>query len=316
MSGLPFGPETASQLAEDLGAEIRSAHPVAGGDINENFRLELDDGSSAFLKWNRDAPEGMFRAEAEGLDLLKAAGAMDPEDPTRRVLRVPRVLARRDGGEPVGSGGPDRGSYLALEWIEPGEPGREYWSALGRGLAVVHDTREGPEGPNFIGPLPQSVEPAGTWSEFWIRDRLAPQLRRAREKGLIYGGNDRAWETLLGALPRTLPQLTPEGLGLIHGDLWSGNVFPDQNGTPVLVDPAVYLGDGRVDLAMAELFGGFSTTFFQAYGRRRPPGRTYEEILRDAYQLYPLLVHVNLFGSSYVASTMDRVRRVLAALGS
>jgi fructosamine-3-kinase len=97
----------------------------------------------------------------------------------------------------------------------------------------------------------------------------------------------------------------------LHGDLWSGNTFPDPLGRAVLVDPAVYPGDPRVDLAMTELFGGFAPAFRQAYDSVLDPGPEYDEVLRDAYQLYPLLVHVNLFGGSYVQGALDRARRIL-----
>jgi len=101
---------------------------------------------------------------------------------------------------------------------------------------------------------------------------------------------------------------------LLHGDLWSGNAFASTGGRPVLVDPAVYLGDAEVDLAMAELFGGFGRGFFDAYHGARPATRAYSNHARDLYQLYYLLVHVNLFGDAYVAGAVRAAERVRAAL--
>jgi fructosamine-3-kinase len=95
----------------------------------------------------------------------------------------------------------------------------------------------------------------------------------------------------------------------LHGDLWGGNLMCDELGAPCLIDPAVYAGHREMDLAMMRLFGGFSARTFQAYEEAFPLAGGYEERV-PLYQLYPLLVHVNLFGGSYLAS----VESALAAL--
>jgi fructosamine-3-kinase len=71
-------------------------------------------------------------------------------------------------------------------------------------------------------------------------------------------------------------------------------------GEPAIIDPASYHGHREVDLAMAMLFGGFAPEFFQAYEAEWPLEAAGLHERRAAYQLYYLLVHVNLFGSSYV----------------
>ena len=98
------------------------------------------------------------------------------------------------------------------------------------------------------------------------------------------------------------------------GDLWSGNVLTDWAGEPVLVDPAGYRGHREVDLAMMELFDGFNSGVMEQYQLEAPLVRGYKESRRDLYQLYPLLVHVNLFGTGYVARVRDRVQRLLKKL--
>lgn len=119
-------------------------------------------------------------------------------------------------------------------------------------------------------------------------------------------------DRLLGAITLALDDVdTP---ALVHGDLWSGNAFADPSGRPVLIDPAVYLGDGEVDLAMTELFGGFGTRFYDAYHDVRSISEAYHAYRRDLYQLYYLLVHVNLFGGAYVAGSLRAAERVLGAL--
>src|SRR5690606_22492229 len=86
---------------------------------------------------------------------------------------------------------------------------------------------------------------------------------------------------------------------LVHGDLWSGNLITDEKGNPCLIDPAVYFGHREVDLAMTQLFGGFDSTFYSAYQEAFPCEPGLQQRL-DIYNLYPLLVHVNLFGQSYL----------------
>ena len=115
-------------------------------------------------------------------------------------------------------------------------------------------------------------------------------------------------EHLLDVVPSLLRGHAPEP-SLVHGDLWSGNAATLPTGEPVVFDPAIYVGDREVDVAMTELFGGFRAGFLAAYRERMPldagyPGR------RDAYNLYHLLNHLNLFGTSY----LDQVERTLARL--
>jgi fructosamine-3-kinase len=78
------------------------------------------------------------------------------------------------------------------------------------------------------------------------------------------------------------------------------------------VDPATYRGHREVDLAMSELFGGFGADFYAAYEEAWPLRPGYRQERRGVYQLYYLLVHVNLFGGGYVAQTAEALRRVAA----
>ncbi|HEX8673749.1 MAG TPA: fructosamine kinase family protein, partial [Longimicrobium sp.] len=112
------------------------------------------------------------------------------------------------------------------------------------------------------------------------------------------------------ALPRLLAAGEEDGPTLLHGDLWSGNVVATSRG-PSLVDPATYRGHREVDLAMTELFGGFGAEFYTAYEEAWPLRPGYQEERRAVYQLFYLLVHVNLFGGGYVARTAEALRRVV-----
>jgi protein-ribulosamine 3-kinase len=304
---------------------VRDAGAVGGGCINPSARLETTAGDAFFLKWNSSAPREMFSAEADGLAALAAAGA----------LRIPEVVA--SGGTNTGE---DPG-WLLLEFVARGAPGLEYGQRLGEGLAHIHTLGAGhsgedggaraeTQGPgekapdpgprpfgwhrdNFIGSLPQENREVHHWSVFWRELRLEPQLRLARSRGYFSGSEGRTIDRVISAMEDLLPTDGTHGPALLHGDLWSGNYYPDSQGTPVLIDPAVYRGDGEVDLAMMELFGALPRGFREGYETLRLISPEYAAYRRDLYQLYYLLVHVNLFGGGYVGSSLSAARRVLSA---
>lgn len=288
-----------SALSEGAGrpVSLAGARPVGGGCINPSARVEDDEGRAYFLKWNAEHPE-LFAPEAEGLRALGRAVADGP-------LRVPRVLG-------VGEGSDDPG-WLLLEFVEEGPPGAGYGRDLGRGLALLHrrpGQAWGWPSDNVIGSLPQSNRPRRSWAAFWVEERLRPLLARARDRGHRPGSRN-AWETLFRRIEELVGPGEEEGPSLLHGDLWSGNVYPGPDGEPVLVDPAVYRGHREVDLAMTELFGGFPPAFRRAYEEEWALEPGYDRHRRALYQLYPLLVHVNLFGGGYVGRTRAALERVL-----
>ncbi len=282
-------PDVREAVSAALGAGIRDVRPVHGGDINHAARLDLLDGA-VFLKWNRGVPPDFFAAEAAGLAALRATG----------TVRVPDVLAV--GASPA---------FLALEWIEPG--GRGLLTAacaerLGRELAALHavtSDRHGFATANYIGSLPQSNRQTASWAAFYRDERIGAQMAIARRGGALPPARERALERLQARLPTFLDDaaIMP---GLLHGDLWGGNFMLAADGSPVLIDPAVYYGHGEVDLAMTELFGGFPPAFYAAYREVHPLDGYAER--RLLYQLYPLLVHMNLFGGGY-ASQVDAIVR-------
>lgn len=273
--------ELREAIGAALGARVAATRGLSGGDINEAHQVTLDDGREIFVKTNRHPPAGMFPAEARGLDWLRAAGA----------VRVPEVLAVDE-------------RFLALELIRPGKPRARFDEELGRSLAALH--RAAPAGfgldhDNFIGRLPQSNQPTSApgWAAFYRDRRLQPQLQRAAGAGLLPAALRRDFDRLFGRLEALVgPEEPPARL---HGDLWGGNLMCDPEGAPCLIDPAVYGGHREMDLAMMRLFGGFRNAAFAAYGEAYPLAAGHAERV-PLYQLYPLLVHVNLFGGSYIAS--------------
>jgi fructosamine-3-kinase len=282
----------AAALGDALGGRVASAEPLSGGDINQAYQAALDDGRRLFVKANARSPRGMFDAEARGLAWLGEASA----------LRVPRVLAVSPPGD-----GPQ---FLALELVGSTAPARDFDERLGQGLAALH--RHGAPGfgldhDNFVGRLPQQNGPLATWAEFYRARRLEPQLKRAADAGLASTGMRRGFERLFAELPELLgPEEPPARL---HGDLWGGNLLCDEAGEPCLIDPAVYGGHREIDLAMMRLFGGFGARVFAAYREVAPLAAGYEERVA-LFQLYPLMVHVNLFGGGYVGSVESALARL------
>lgn len=277
------------RLSAVFGAPIDQATPLYGGDINQAARITAG-GAAYFVKWNTDAPPTMFPTEAHGLRLLAAAGA----------VRVPAVIAQGDAQD----GAP---AFLVLEFIAGGRSARaETMTRFGDALAALHQhaaPQPGLDRDNFIGRLPQPNTPAPTWAEFYAEQRIGAQMALARRLGHLPRHREDLLTRLIARLPAILgAEDVPASL--IHGDLWGGNYLVDERGEAVLIDPAVCYGHREMDLAMSELFGGFSESFYAAYQAAWPaPG--YAE-RRALYQLYYLLAHLNLFGESY-GSRVDTI---------
>lgn len=276
------------RLAELLGPPA-SVRPVAGGDINTAAQWTTAAGERFFVKTNAALGAPAFAAEADGLARLAATGAVS----------VPRVVAH---GEAGGEG------FLVLEWLEAERGTGAAWARLGAELAALHAVSAetyGLAAANLIGRLPQSNRPNASWPRFWAEERIGAQLRLAEEGRRIDAGLARRIERLGAEAERLCAR---DGLrpSLLHGDLWGGNVM-FAKGRPVLIDPAVYYGDREVELAFTELFGGFPPAFYDAYTAAAPLDRGYAA-RRGFWQLYPLLVHLNLFGGTYLAGVERAVR--------
>jgi protein-ribulosamine 3-kinase len=262
--------------------QITSVTPISGGDINRAFQLRTQSGSY-FLKYN-DANRfpRMFETEALGLKLLKRPGAP----------RVPEVLAHGESG---------KHTWLLLEYITQGGYGKNFWDDFGFSLAQLHKNSQetfGLDHDNYVGSLPQSNKTHQSWPDFFIEERLGRQLEMARKKGLLDSALMRSFENLFKVIPSIFPSEPP---ALVHGDLWSGNFMSDTYGNPCIIDPAVYYGFREMDIAMSKLFGGFSSRFYESYHEAFPLASGWQQRL-DICNLYPLLVHVNLFGGGYLGS--------------
>jgi len=276
-----------SILYQTLGqsVEVIEAQFLAGGDINTSAQVFSSEGVF-FVKWNHADQADMFEVEARGLDLLRQTDA----------LRIPQV---------VGYGRELDKAYLILEYIDPGPATNASWDALGHSLAVLHSHTQPKFGlhfDNYIGSLPQANALTANGFDFFFEQRLLPQAGMALYRELL----SKKFYDALFRLRERLPELLPaDRPALLHGDLWSGNVMVTETGQPVLIDPAVYYGFREADLAFTKLFGGFDQRFYDAYHEAFPLEDGFNDRVA-IYNLYPLLVHVNLFGSGYV-SGVERI---------
>lgn len=270
---------------------VASVEAVSGGCINRAAVLS-DGAASYFVKLNAPETLPMFQAEEDGLRELAGANA----------LRVPT---------PVCSGRDDDYAWLVLEDLGPLHSGAAAdWDMLGCGLAQMHRCRQqhfGWHRNNTIGSTPQVNARTLDWTAFVRDQRIGYQLELAFRNGyrahLEARGN-----ALLENLEHFFAGYTPQA-SLLHGDLWSGNVGFAAHGAPVVFDPAVYYGDRETDIAMTELFGGFTSSFYGGYQTIWPLDSGYES-RKHLYNLYHLLNHLNLFGEGYLSqcrSTLDRL---------
>lgn len=287
-------PDIERALRQSMGESLRlgPAQAVGGASMDRAFRVTAGD-RPLFIKVGRPERAADFAAEAAGLTELGQAHS----------LRVPGVLAH-------GRTGP--AAFLVIEHLALRPLDANAVTALGEGLAELHGIvapHFGWERDNTIGTTPQRNARTGQWLEFWRENRLGHQLELAAQRG--NRPLARAGDQLLAKLPGLLAGHRPEA-SLLHGDLWGGNAAMDDSGRPVIFDPAVYYGDRETDLAMTELFGGFSPLFFEAYHGAWPLDPGYREVRRDLYQLYHLLNHDALFGGHYAAESQRVIERLLA----
>lgn len=258
---------------------IKQVKLVAAGNLNQAIYLSTDQGD-LFLKTNFEKQSDIFEKEALALQFLKA----------NTSLYIPNVSGFGKKGDL---------NFLLTEWIPSGRKNMKFWENLGQGLAQLHMVSSknfGLDHDNYIAVLPQINSPKATWAEFFISHRLEPMLGKAFYDGLIDKSFLDKFRDIYDKLPSIFPNEIP---ALLHGDLWSGNVMETALGEPALIDPAIYFGHREVDLAFSKLFGGFDMRFYDAYEDVFPLEPGFEERVK-IYNLYPLLVHLNLFGKSYL----------------
>ena len=275
-------------LSNLLESKIESFQPVSGGDISSAYIIKTAS-NNFFLKANSNpiALE-MFLSEEKALTAIS----------NTNTIATPKIIVC-DSFNNI--------SFLLMELIETKSPNSKDLELFGNQLAKLHKITSndfGFDSNNFIGSLNQSNKTHINWNDFYVEERLIPQLQLAKSDGLLKETEipkiDRLKEVCFLFFKNVKPSL-------LHGDLWSGNYLISESGIPYLIDPALYYGHHEVDIAMSKLFGGFGPSFYDSYHSIIPKEEFTEDRIQ-LYQLYYLLVHLNLFGSSYYSSVKQILR--------
>ena len=285
--------QIASHISKVTGEtfEITNRRSVGGGCINQGYAVSSNT-STYFVKLNQASKVEMFEAEALGLKQMRET----------KTIRVP---------EPICCGIVADRAYIVLEWLElGGSNNNQSWEEMGRQLAAMHQsippTKKGFgwDINNTIGSTPQINTWTSNWAEFFTQYRLGYQFQLARRRGGHFPQQERLM-AVIGKLLDHQPQPS-----LVHGDLWGGNAAITKSGEPVILDPATYVGDREVDIAMTELFGGFPTAFYRGYNEVWPLDNRYKQ-RKTLYNLYHILNHFNLFGGGYSSQANRMIEQIL-----
>lgn len=268
---------------------IQNISPISGGDIALAYKVKTE-AKTYFLKVNQGKNAlSMFQLEKRGLEAIAET----------KTISIPKIYAC-DVFE--------NNAFLLMEFIESKRPDSEDFRRFGKALAELHQCATenfGLNEDNFIGSLSQSNRLHDTWANFYIKERLLPQLQLAKQHGLLSHIECPSENLIKDRLESLFLNIKPS---LLHGDLWSGNYLISKQGEPYLIDPAIYFGHHEVDIAMTKLFGGFGNDFYNAYHSIFPEDANTSSRI-EVYQLYYLLVHLNIFGKSYYPSVSSILKK-------
>ncbi|WP_130859307.1 fructosamine kinase family protein [Gracilibacillus phocaeensis] len=278
--------EKLRQLGDDT--SIRKIQPVSGGDINQAYYVATEK-QDYFIKANRKVSSNFFQIEADGLERIRAT----------QTIAVPDVYYYDQKTT-------DEDMVLIMEWID-GEKTTATSQQLGEQLAAMHLAKNtaqyGYNQPTFVGELTQLNQWYDNWVDYYREKRLLPQMELAIQQNRMPQARRSRLTSLIEHLEKYLP--SKPRTSLLHGDLWGGNWLTGPHGRPYIIDPSVVYGDHLFELSFTELFGGFPADFYHHYQDIFPLADYYQEV-KPLYQLFYLLVHLNIFGEGYGAS-VDRI---------
>ena len=276
-------------ISQKIAEEVVSTKPLSGGSISSAYLIKTNR-KEYFLKVNCASNAlKMFHEEQKGLEAIEST----------KTIAVPHVYFV----DII-----DQNALILMDYIESKRPSPTDYRRLALELAKLHKTTFNDFGftsDNFIGSLPQNNKKHEGWSNFYWNERIAPQLKLAVENGLLSEEEAPTEDKFMGLFNSFVGEVRPS---LLHGDLWGGNYLISTEGTPFLIDPAVYYGHNMVDIAMSQLFGSFGIEFYDSYHNIIEKPKHYDELI-DLYQLYYLLVHLNLFGKGYYSSVSAILNR-------
>jgi len=269
-----------------LGQPVHHLAPLSGGCISEVFRGDLEDGRSIVVKTGHS--EGGLGREGQ---MLRYLGE-------HTKLPVPEVIHSED-------------DLLIMSWLPSGDrlsgTAEEHAADL---IASLHDISAPHFGFDFqtvIGGLPQPNPTTPTWIDFFRDHRLLYMANEAYKIKRLPLNTMTRLENFSETLEVWL--LEPKAPSLIHGDLWGGNILCSDNKITGLIDPAIYFAHAEIELAFTTLFSTFGDRFFRRYQEHRPIASGFFEERLSIYNLYPLLVHVHLFGGHYVSQIEQTLKR-------
>ena len=268
--------------------KIINHRQVFGGDINKTFCFHTSIGSF-FLKLNDGSLKDMFEKEFSGLQLLYQT----------KTIKIP---------EPILHGSFNSHIFFVIEFIQKGNPAKNFWQEFAQQLAALHkhsNERFGLRDNNYIGSLHQQNNFCDSWAGFYATQRILPLMQLAFNQNKCNKEDVKQAEKLCNRFNDLFSEEMPS---LIHGDLWSGNFMCNESGKPVIYDPAVYYGNREMDIAMSLLFGGFDKSFYEHYNEAFPLQPNWKERI-ELCQLYPLLVHFVLFGGHYYSSVINIIEK-------
>jgi fructosamine-3-kinase len=178
--------------------------------------------------------------------------------------------------------------------------GSAAWDDLAACLNRLHAPTAAPYGwphDHGLGTVGMPNPRSDDWPAFWAEHRLRCHIAH------VDASLGARIARLADGLRDHLPDRPPAAL--LHGDLWGGNVLVSGARVSGLIDPACFYGHREVDVAMLTLFDHPPAAFFDALGleagwRQRLP----------IYRLWPLLVHLRLFGRAYAAGVDADLRRL------
>ncbi len=264
-----------------LGAEPLALQPLSGGCVAQVYRLDMPDDQRLVAKLG---------------DNLQIEGAMleylAPHLPVPKVRHSAPDLLLMDYL-------PGQTSYSAAAQVHAAE--------LLAGLHGVSAAQAGFGYHTLIGGLHQPNSQGDSWLDFFAEHRLAYMAQQAFEHSRMPAQTRRRIEKLAAKLGQWLAE--PAQMSLLHGDVWSGNVLAQGDRITGFLDPAIYFGHAEVELAFITMFSTFGQDFFAAYARLRPIADGFMAERRHLYNLYPNLVHLRLFGGSYLQAVESTLQR-------
>ncbi|MEK7793039.1 MAG: fructosamine kinase family protein [Candidatus Hydrogenedentota bacterium] len=274
-------------IAEALGRPVQHIGPLSGGCVGEVYRVVLSDGEEVVAKVDF-GPDPRLGIEGYMLDYLAA----------RSRLPVPKVLHNSP-------------SLLVMEFLS-GVSGfdaqaEEHAAELLADLHSITSYRFGFERDTLIGGLHQPNPWTEKWAPFFAEHRLIAMGKQAVDARRMNTNTLARIEKLCGKLDSLIEE--PDRPSLIHGDVWSANVLAERGRITGFIDPAIYFAHPEIELAFITLFNTFGNAFFRRYNELRPIRPGFFELRRDLYNLYPLLVHLRLFGGGYLSNVESTLKR-------